>query len=252
MPELLEDDVRATAPRRATSSCSGASSAPDSTAGAPRAARRGGVPKPRKPRRELALWKPAAALAFTALFALVVVSSVLTGGVDHASDDAGTAGGGSASESVAREAGPPRPRRRARTIRAAPWRRPGAPRVVQRSAELGLAAPPDEFDEVRRPACWTSPTRAARSSSARTSPSATAAGSRPTTCACPPRAWTRRSPSSRTSRRSRRAARRATTSPAPTSRPRTACATPAPSAGRCCGRSNAPTPPPSARTSGAA
>ena len=145
MPELLEDDIRATAPQ------------PDQ-AFVQRLEQRveAGFPKQRRPRREIALWKPAVALAFSAVFALVVLASVISSPGTDDSENSGSAGssaieqGEPASEGGAAPQASPAPSSSdARGFdESGGVASPGRPRVVQRSAQLGLSAPADEFDDV--------------------------------------------------------------------------------------------------------
>ena len=132
MPELLEDDIRATAPQPREAFVQRLEQRVEA-----------GFPKPRKPRREIALWKPATALAFCVLFGLVVSVSVLTqDSVEPLSEERS---GGSSSTAIQDDSAEPRFTSPAPSGGLAA---PGRPRVVQRSAQLGLRAPADEFDEV--------------------------------------------------------------------------------------------------------
>lgn len=133
MPELLEDDIRATAPQPREEFVQ-------------RLERRveTGFPKPAKPRREIALWKPATALAFCVLFGLVVSVGVLR--QDTVDELSSESSGGSSSTAIQDDSAEPQllsPAPSGGRVAA-----PGRPRVVQRSAELGLRAPADEFDDV--------------------------------------------------------------------------------------------------------
>lgn len=133
MPELLEDDIRATAPQPREEFVKRLEQRVEA-----------GFPGPPRRRRRIALWKPAAALAFSVLLAVIVISSVVTDTVERSrdSDNAGESASGGASSAPAlgqTEAAPPD---------SGSVASPGRSRVVQRAAQLGLRAPADEFDEV--------------------------------------------------------------------------------------------------------
>jgi hypothetical protein len=137
MPELLEDDIRATAPQPREAFVQRLEQRVEA-----------GFPKPRKPRREIALWKPATALAFCVLFGVIVSASVLTrDGVEELSSD--DSGGSSRQIAPAQtEAPAPAGAEAQRYDQSGGVASPGRPRVVQRSAQLGLRTPADDFDEV--------------------------------------------------------------------------------------------------------
>jgi Domain of unknown function (DUF4349) len=147
MPELLEDDIRASAPQPREAFVQRLEQRVEA-----------GFPKQRKPRRHIALWKPATALAFSVLFAVVVLASVVNPPGTDDSDNSGSGGssaieqGEPASEGGAAPQAAPAPSSSDQALRLDPPERgvasPGRPRVVQRSAQLGLSAPADEFDEV--------------------------------------------------------------------------------------------------------
>ena len=149
MPELLEDDIRATAPQPREQFVDRLEQRVEA-----------GFPRHRRPRRQIMLWKPAGALAFTVLFAVVVASSVLTTGTDDSEESGSSGSGGSAETMLAEPESPPQPAPapsagggKSGDLRSfgesdGGVAAPGRPRVGQRSAQLGLSAPADEFDEV--------------------------------------------------------------------------------------------------------
>jgi hypothetical protein len=146
MPEL-EEDIRATAPQPREEFVQRLEQRVEA-----------GFPKPRKPRRERSLWWGAGApVLATVMLALVVSIAVLatSGGIDNGSDD--EASSGSSGSAVPQVESQPAPRsdatqssgaERGQPSPSGSVASPGRPRVVQRSAQLGLRAPADEFDEV--------------------------------------------------------------------------------------------------------
>lgn len=146
MPELLEDDIRATAPQPREAFVQRLEQRVEA-----------GFPKQRRPRREIALWKPATALAFCVLFGVIVSTSVLTNGLESGSDDEGGAGSAEMQTVEPSPGTPVTPAPSSAAGESSDARAfetdggvasPGRPRVVQRSAQLGLSATADEFDEV--------------------------------------------------------------------------------------------------------